>query len=73
MIRNSFRAPLLMAAAAAAAIVTAPAGLASPALLPAGGPPGCYDPDGTGCAMMPAPPPPGVAGAVPGGPGGVAG
>ncbi|AGB21224.1 hypothetical protein Mycsm_00784 [Mycobacterium sp. JS623] len=74
--------PVLLAGAAAAAISLAPAAFASPMSFPAGGPPGCYDLTGTGCA---APPPPapvapggvagpeGAAGAVPGGPGGVAG
>ena len=67
-------APMMLATAAAATIASAPIALA-------GGPPGCYDPSGTGCATMPMapapapvpPPAPGAAGVVPGGPGGVAG
>ena len=64
-------APLLLAGAAATAIAAAPVAFASPAFLPAGGPAGCYDPYGTGCAVTP--PSPGVAGAIPGGPAGAAG
>ena len=77
--------PVFLAGAAAAAISMAPAAFASSISFPAGGPPGCYDLSGTGCAA-PAPPPPaapggpsgvagpeGAAGAIPGGPGGVAG
>ncbi len=54
--------PLLFAGAAAAAIAAAPAAIA-------GGPSGCYDPAGTGCAVAPG----GAAGTVPGGPAGMAG
>ncbi|MCV7170771.1 hypothetical protein H7I41_12690, partial [Mycobacterium manitobense] len=61
---------------AGAAIAVAPVASAT-SMFPAGGPPGCYDPAGTGCAVAPAPAgvagPQGAAGTIPGGPAGAAG
>ncbi|MFS0901221.1 hypothetical protein AB3M98_28015, partial [Mycolicibacterium litorale] len=59
------RAPVLAAGASALAIAFAvPAG--ATLMFPAGGPPGCVDPYGTGCAAPPPPPPPpGAPGFVP--------
>jgi hypothetical protein len=79
MAKLTFLTPVLLAGAASVAIVAAPsAGAVITTPYPAGGPPGCVDVNGTGCAAVPPAPagmagPEGAAGAIPGGPAGVAG
>src|SRR5215218_2625901 len=79
MAKLTFLTPVLIAGAASAAIVAAPTvGAVITTPYPVGGPSGCVDVTGTGCAAVPPAPagmagPGGASGAIPGGPSGAAG